>query len=194
MKPPWIATSALGIYRVCPKEAVMRIRPKVCCMLVAMAAGSIAFASPASKGDPVGTLRFADAQDQVIALDQPGIVYLVDFWALGCKPCIQEMPDLERLAREYEPSGKFRLVSVVSGGFKGQDLVKVAQQAGAKMTIYGDPENWHDRLEVDAFPTKFFVRDGTVLTRKRGGGAGLYDHWKGEVEKALKPEAASKAP
>jgi hypothetical protein len=83
---------------------------------------------------------------------------------------------------------------VVSGGWKGKDLLKVAEQAGAKMTIYGDPENWHDRLDVDAFPTKFFVRDGTVLARKRGGGAGLYDHWKDEVEKALKPEAAAKAP
>jgi thiol-disulfide isomerase/thioredoxin len=122
------------------------------------------------------------------------MVYLVDFWALGCKPCIQEMPDLERLAKAYEPGGRFRLVSVVSGGWKGKDLLKVAEQAGAKMTIYGDPENWHDRLDVDAFPTKFFVRDGTVLARKRGGGAGLYDHWKDEVEKALKPEAAAKAP
>jgi thiol-disulfide isomerase/thioredoxin len=173
------------------REVAMRNDLGVCGMIVALAFATSALASP-SDGDPIGTLHFADADGQAIALDKPGIVYLVDFWALGCKPCIQEMPDLERLAKEYEPGGRFRLVSVVSGGWKGKDLLKVAEQAGAKMTIYGDPENWHDRLDVDAFPTKFFVRDGTVLSRKRGGGAGLYDHWKGEVEKALKPEAAVK--
>jgi thiol-disulfide isomerase/thioredoxin len=171
----------------------MRILPIVRPKIVALALATSALAGP-SNGDPIGTLRFADAQGQVIALDKPGMVYLVDFWALGCKPCIQEMPELERLANEYEPGGKFRLVSVVSGGWTGKDLVTVAEQAGAKMTIYGDPENWHERLEVDGFPTKFFVRDGTIVARLRGGGAGLFGHWKGEVDKALKPEAAVKAP
>jgi thiol-disulfide isomerase/thioredoxin len=171
----------------------MRIHPNVCGFIAALAVGTSVLASP-SDGDPIGTMQFADAQGQVITLDKPGIVYLVDFWALACKPCMQEMPDLERLAKEYEPAGRFRLVSVVWGGYAGKDLLKVAEQAGAKMTIYGDPENWHDRLEVDAFPTKFFVRDGTVLARKRGGGAGLYDHWKGEVERALKPAGAAKTP
>ena len=143
----------------------MRTHLGVCGVVVALAFGTPVLASP-SDGDPIGTLRFADADGQAIALDQPGMVYLVDFWALGCKPCMQEMPDLERLAKEYEPGGRFRLVSVVSGGWKGKDLLKVADQAGAKMTIYGDPENWNDRLDVDAFPTKFFVRDGTVPARK----------------------------
>ena len=171
----------------------MRFQLIVLGVLATLAFGVPALASP-SNGDPIGTLRFADADGQTIVLDKPGIVYLVDFWALGCKPCIQEMPELERLAKEYEPSGRVRLVSVVWGGYKGKDLLKVAEQAGAKMPIYSDPENWHDRLEVDAFPTKFFVRDGTVLARLRGGGAGLYGHWKGTLEKELKPPEAVRAP
>jgi thiol-disulfide isomerase/thioredoxin len=172
----------------------MRVHLSVCGLIVALAAATSALASPPSDGDPIGTMQFIDAGGRVITLDKPGMVYLVDFWALGCKPCMQEMPELERLAQEYEPGGKVRLVSVVWGGWTGKDLAKVAEQAGAKMTIYGDPENWHDRLEVDAFPTKFFVRDNTVIARLRGGGAGLYGHWKGVVEKALKPEAAVKTP
>jgi thiol-disulfide isomerase/thioredoxin len=188
-----------GIYGEAQETAadrlgVMRIHPTVLGMIAALACGSFALAAPPSNGDSIGTLRFADAEGQVIALDKPGVVYLVDFWALVCKPCIQEMPELERLAKEYEPAERFRLVSVVWGGYEGKDLLKVAEQAGAKMTIYADPENWHDRLQVDAFPTKFFVRDGTVVARARGGGAGLYQHWKGMVEKALKPAGAVQAP
>jgi thiol-disulfide isomerase/thioredoxin len=179
---------------VCPLGGLMRSCLVLLGTIAALAFGSLALASPPSNGDSIGTLRFADADGRPIVLDRPGVVYLVDFWALACKPCIQEMPELERLAREYEPGGRFRLVSVVCGGWTGKDLLKVAEEAGAKMTIYGDPENWHDRLEVDAFPTKLFVRDGTVLARARGGGAGTYPHWRAEVEKALKPAGAGRAP
>jgi thiol-disulfide isomerase/thioredoxin len=172
----------------------MRIRPSVRGMIVALAAGTSVLASPPSNGDRIGTMQFIDADGHVVTLDKPGKVYLVDFWMPSCKPCIQEMPELERLATEYEPGGKFQLVSVVWGGYTGADLVKVAEAAGAKMTIYGDPENWYGRLEVDGFPTKFFVRDNMVVARARGGGAGTYPHWKSELEKALKPEAAVKTP
>jgi thiol-disulfide isomerase/thioredoxin len=32
-------------------------------------------------------------------------VVLVDFWATGCKPCLSEMPELERLRQELKPQG-----------------------------------------------------------------------------------------
>ena len=175
--------------RVFNLEAMMRSGSFALCMMVALASGSLALAG-ASKGDSIGTLRFADAEGRAIVLDTPGVVYLVDFWALGCKPCIQEVPELERLAKEYEPAGRFRLVSVVWGGFRGKDLSRVAEQAGTTLPIYSDPENWHDRLDVDGFPTKLFVRDGTVLARTGGGVAGLYQRWKAEVERALKVAGA----
>jgi thiol-disulfide isomerase/thioredoxin len=148
----------------------------------------------AATGDPNGVLRFADAKGGTVRLDTAGVVYLVDFWALGCKPCIEEMPELARLAKEYEPSGRFRLVSVVWGGWKGSALVKVAEEADTNLPIYSDPENWHDRLDVDGFPTKLLVLDGTVVVRKRGGGAGAYDQWKAAIENALKVAPAAAAP
>lgn len=147
-----------------------------------------------SKGDSIGTLRFADAKGRTITLDTPGIVYLVDFWALGCKPCIEEMPELERLAKEYEPSRRFRLVTVVWGGWEGNALSKVAKQAGTKLPMYSDPENWHDQLEVNAFPTKFLVRDGRVIVRARGGGTGSYERWKTAIERELKIAPGAGAP
>jgi len=154
-------------------------------LIVGLALAASALAAP-SRGDSVGTLRFADASGQAITLDAPGVVYLVDFWALGCKPCIAEMPDLERLAKEYEPSRRFRLVTVVYGGWKGADLKKVAANAGTKLPVYADPDNWHDRLGVDAYPTKFLIRDGKLITRARGGGTGSYAAWSAAVADELK--------
>ena len=170
----------------------MRLGSSVLGAIVVLAFGSLALAA-AAKGDAIGTMRFADAEGRTIALDTPGVVYLVDFWALACKPCIEEMPELERLAKEYEPAGKFRLVTVV-WGFEGKDLLKLAERAGATVPMYSDPEDWYGQLGVNSFPTKFYVRDGTVLDRHRGGGAGTYQFWKRALEHELKAAEAVKAP
>jgi thiol-disulfide isomerase/thioredoxin len=171
----------------------MRLHRTVLGTIVVLGFGSPALAG-GSKGDSIGTLPFADAKGRTITLDTPGVVYLVAFWALGCKPCIEEMPELERLAKEFEPSGGCRLIAVVWGGWKGNDLSKVARQAGTRLAVYSDPENWHDELEVDAFPTKFLVRDGTVIVRARGGGTGSYERWKPAIETELKIAPGAGAP
>lgn len=134
---------------------------------------------------PIGPLRLGDAAGNTIALDEPGMLYLVDFWALGCKPCIQEMPELERLAREYEPGERFRLVSVVAGGWEAKDLPTVAKQAGTTLPVYSDPDDFFHQLKISSFPTKLLIRDGKLLSRKRGGGPGAYETWKKAIDAVL---------
>ena len=142
----------------------------------ALALAIPALAGP-SNGDPIPTLSFTDAQGHALRLDAPGVLYLVDFWALGCEPCIAEMPEMERLAREYEPTARFRVVPVV-WGWPAKDLPGVAKGAATTRPIFADPANWHDQLGVDAFPTKLLIRDGTVIARVRAGGPRAYARWK----------------
>ena len=149
----------------------------------------IALTSVASAADPpptpIGPLRVGDAEGNTTTLDEPVVLYLVDFWALGCKPCIVEMPELERLAREYEPGGRFRLVTVVASGWEGKDLLNIAKQAGTTHPISSDPDDLFRTLDIRAFPTKFLIRDGVLLARKRGGGPGAYETWKKIIDAAL---------
>jgi thiol-disulfide isomerase/thioredoxin len=152
---------------------------------------TVALAVPATP-DAIGILRFADADGRTLALDAPGVLYLVDFWALECKPCMVEMPELSRLAKEYEPSERVRLVSVVYGGWKGEKLRTIAGGAGSGLVMYSDPEDWIARLGIDGYPTKIMIRDGKVLRRARGGGAGAYAKWKAAIDDELwSPRVAS---
>ena len=170
------------------------IRPgRIVIALALLAATPVTWAAGTTPG-PIGPLRVGDAEGHTMTLDAPGVLYLVDFWALGCKPCILEMPELERLAEDYEPGGRFRLVSVVASGWEGKDLLTVAEQAGTKLPIYSDPDDLFRQLEIRAFPTKLLIRDGKLLTRKRGGGPGAYEMWSKAITDALGGPAAPSTP
>ena len=71
--------------------------------LTLLAASPLAWAAGKEPG-PIGPLRVADAEGNALTLDAPGVLYLVDFWALGCKPCIMAMPELDRLAELLDSS------------------------------------------------------------------------------------------
>jgi len=132
-------------------------------------------------------MSFVDPAGAKVTLDEPGMLYLVDFWAEGCGPCLKEMPDLERLAQELEPGGRFKLVSVLWGGWKGEDLTKIGERRGVHRPVHADPDGWLDQVGRPVFPTKVLVRDGVILQSREGGGRGSYAYWKPILEKALAP-------
>ena len=104
------------------------------------------------------------------------------------------MPELERLAKEYEPKGRFRLVSVIAGGWEAKDLPMVAKQAGTALRVYSDPDDLFHQLKISSFPTKLLIRDGKLLVRKRGGGPGAYETWKKVIVDALREPSGASTP
>ncbi len=58
------------------------------------------------KGQPAPAFSFQRHQGGVAKLtDYQGKLVMLDFWATWCPPCVEEMPTLVRLAKEYEPRG-----------------------------------------------------------------------------------------
>lgn len=60
--------------------------------------------SPSLKiGDPAPPLRVREwIKGTPVQSFEKGHVYVVEFWATWCKPCIEAMPHLSELAREYK--------------------------------------------------------------------------------------------
>lgn len=135
-------------------------------------------------------LAFEDASGKTVKLDEPGMVYLVDFWLEGCAPCMEEMPELLRLAKDLEPQGRFKLVSVLWGGASGGELRRIAKRNKISHAVYSDPDKWLEKVGKPVFPTKVLVRDGQILLTRVGGLRGdreTYEYWKEKFEKALTP-------
>jgi thiol-disulfide isomerase/thioredoxin len=117
-------------------------------------------------GDPAPALK-ADKwlQGSEVKAFDPGKVYVVEFWATWCGPCIVMMPHLAELQREYKDKG----VTVV--GFTAKDpsnsaekVAKFVGKRGPKLGYtfaYADGrqtyEAWMDAAKQNGIPCSFVI-------------------------------------
>jgi thiol-disulfide isomerase/thioredoxin len=102
-------------------------------------------------GDPAPQLKASKwLQGTEINAFEPGKVYVVEFWAVWCGPCISLMPHLARMQREFKDQG------VLVIGFTA-----------------GDPKNTADHV------TKFVARRGPKLgyTFAFGADRSMWEAW-----------------
>lgn len=88
------------------------MRPARTLLLVGALALFAVSASAATAAYPAPTLEFATLDGHLIhAKDLAGKVVLLDFWATWCAPCRAALPELEAIAKRYDPT-RFAMISV----------------------------------------------------------------------------------
>ena len=91
---------------------------------------------------------------------------LVNYWAEWCKPCIEEIPELNQL----DKSPDIAVLGVNFDGVQGEALVELGERMGIKYTMLADdpgPEfGW--KLPV-GLPATFLVNPGGDLVETRFG-------------------------
>lgn len=86
--------------------------------------------------------------------NQSDTLYVINFWATWCKPCVEELPAFERLQQKY--AGRKLKVILVSLDFKKQidtRLIPFIQKNKLQCQVVwlneGDPNRWIDRVSPD---------------------------------------------
>lgn len=103
--------------------------------------------------------------------DLTGKVVLVNVWASWCPPCRAEMPDLERIHKQYSPAGL--VILGVNAAY--QDNLTAMQdflsQNGVTFPILLDMDGGVARkYQVQALPSSYFIgRDGVIRQVMIGG-------------------------
>lgn len=107
--------------------------------------------------------RFATA-------DLRGAPVLVSFWATDCRPCLEELPELTALHRDYAPRG-FRLVAVAMPYDVPSRVVDLAKAQQLPFDVVLDPLGKIAAAfgSVVAVPTAFLIAsDGRIVERSVG--------------------------
>lgn len=75
---------------------------------------AVALASTGDEHSQVTAFVFRSLDDSTRFISNAtvaGKVYLVDFWATWCPPCVAALPDMEKIYEEYHPRG-FEIISL----------------------------------------------------------------------------------
>jgi thiol-disulfide isomerase/thioredoxin len=143
-------------------------------LAAAPAAAPAAAAAPAraTASAALYALSLPDAEGQPQALAQwKGKLLVVNFWATWCVPCVAEMPELDRLQREFGDS-KVQIVAI--GVEDGPKVRAFRDRLGLHLTLLA---GGYDALELAhrlgdpqrALPyTALFSSDGELLHARVG--------------------------
>lgn len=77
----------------------------------------------ASSPKKVASLSYTDEFGKTATISPTNKLTIVHFWATWCEPCIEEMPELEKLQKRYAKDG----VRVYALSMDGKNISKVQQ-------------------------------------------------------------------
>ena len=110
-----------------------------------------------------------------------GSVVVFNFWFSACPPCKKEIPELNRLVKEYENEN----VVFIGVSLDSEDRVEeftYMHTFNYKLIPNGD--GFIDENHVSSFPTQFIIdKDGTLVKRIIGGVT--YEEMKNRIDKLL---------
>ena len=116
---------------------------------------------------------------------------VVNVWNTGCTPCVDEIPTLDKLNKEYEKKGvSIKGLLLESGvGLNDEekktveDILKKAKSTYKQLTVSEDMLQ-DKTLILQSFPTTFFVdKDGNIVDSIEGSND--YDGWKAKIDEVL---------
>lgn len=118
-------------------------------------------------------------------------VTMINFWEPWCGPCVNEMPEIEKLYENYKDKGLY-IIGVFSSTDQLEDVKSVIASAGTTYPIATYDEAF-DIYQTGYVPTTIFIdQNGHILPASNGYsehaivGANSYEKWAELIENFLK--------
>ncbi len=117
--------------------------------------------------------------------EQKGHVVILDFWATWCGPCLQAMPQVEKVAHEFEDQG----VQLIAVNLEepAKTISNMLERHKLKVTVAMDIDGVAaTKYEATAIPQTVIIdRDGKVARLFVGGGPKLADELRDALREVL---------
>jgi thiol-disulfide isomerase/thioredoxin len=160
-------------------------------------------------GSHIGDFRFTTLDGQTVTRESlAGKVVVVDFWATWCVPCLQVLPQLQKVYDRFKDDSRIEFVAVSidrpegsSSGVKavsgdstadvptvGNEVVRATlTKVGVSIPILRDPDQQAKTIfDVAEIPNIFVLGpDGTVEDQELGANPAMADELPGRLERLL---------
>ena len=117
-------------------------------------------------GQPAPDYEFVDDKGNKVKLsDLRGNYVYIDIWATWCKPCMAEMPYLEKLKEKYKDA-KITFVGINVNDFKTDWLNYIKHYNPKGLRLYaGDDQVFKDLYQVNQVPKSILINpEGRIST------------------------------
>lgn len=145
------------------------IKPAIGILILGIIAALIFNSVQGQQGFPDKTFTDLDGNTHSLQ-DYKGKPLLVIFWATDCPACVQELPELKAIYKEYVPKG-LEVISVALAHDKPEHLLAMRIEKQIPYTITWDKtgELANAFSNVRVTPTHFlYSAEGDVVMRKIG--------------------------
>lgn len=121
---------------------------------------------------------------------------MVNIWGTFCGPCINEMPDLGKLSKDYDPE-KFQMVGIVIDSVNRKGLPDAKTIEAAKKIVKQTEADYIHIVpdaklllgilyDVSAVPTTFFVNRQGEIVGDIYTGSRSYKDWQKIIDSVIK--------
>ncbi|MEM8887874.1 MAG: TlpA disulfide reductase family protein [Bacteroidota bacterium] len=106
--------------------------------------------------------------DTITLQDLRGKIVVLNFWFIGCPPCIAELPGLKQLADEFGPREDVVLLALATDDKAALDKFVKEREIG--FTILPETRSVADAFRITGYPTTFVLdKEGNVFSVHIGG-------------------------
>ena len=98
--------------------------------------------------------------EKVVLSDYRGKPVMVNFWALWCNPCIQEMGVIQERYQQHYPD---LVVLAIEENGKGVSLRDYLAESNIGFLVLAGSESVARKYSIRAYPTSFFIDEHGVI-------------------------------
>lgn len=141
--------------------------------------------SSALIGKKAPDFKMKDKDGNQLSLESiKGKVVVLNFWFASCKPCITEIPELNKVYEKYKSDEKVVFASIT---FEKKDQVnEFLKKYPFSYPIVSDAKEICDLFNVSSFPTNIIIdRNGNYYEYIVGGNPNIGQHLSRAIKNAL---------
>jgi cytochrome c biogenesis protein CcmG/thiol:disulfide interchange protein DsbE len=164
-------------------------------LAIALTAPALSSAQNAAGTEPLKALpevHLLDFDGKAVKADSlKGSVYVFDFWATWCGPCLLEIPVWNQLQAKYGDKG-LKVIGVTMASGDAKEVKPFVAKRNMKYTVLlGDDDQTYD-LNVIGFPTTYVVTgDMKIYSKYIGTSARKAAKIEADIQEILKRQATT---